>query len=138
VVVDPSNRLVTPLPDMALTGDAGEIISEDDAEDDYDLEGEEGFENEEEDGEEELYSDDDEEEEEDMNDDEEEEEDEIASDDEGEEMNDNQEDEEASEGEDVDLENLKVVDLKEILRAEGLPVSGKKSELIERIRANKS
>lgn len=38
----------------------------------------------------------------------------------------------------VVLEDLKVVDLKELLKAKGLPVSGRKAELIERIRVNES
>ena len=39
----------------------------------------------------------------------------------------------AEEEEDEDLDSLTVVQLKDLLRAKGLPVSGRKAELIERL-----
>mmetsp|Transcript_29771 Transcript_29771/g.61016 ORF Transcript_29771/g.61016 Transcript_29771/m.61016 type:complete len:179 (-) Transcript_29771:262-798(-) len=48
---------------------------------------------------------------------------------------DDQEDDSAQE-EDVDYSNMTVAELKEILRSKGLKVSGKKSELIERLNSS--
>ena len=50
-------------------------------------------------------------------------------------MMDGVEEEEEEEEEEVEFETLKVVELKDLLRAKGLPVSGRKAELIERLRS---